>query len=89
VLASVPDGKITPFLEGGISPLQGGSKAAGQISPDGKWVAYESNETGEWKSSSRLFTPQAGNCRCRDRRSTAPMIADASAHNLLQRSALL
>lgn len=24
------------------------SKADGQISPDGKWVAYESDENGEW-----------------------------------------
>ena len=26
-----------------------GNKADGQISPDGKWVAYESDETGEWE----------------------------------------
>jgi len=59
VLVSVPDGKITPLLEGKGSALQGGGKATGQISPDGKWVAYESNETGEWEVFITTF-PTAG-----------------------------
>jgi serine/threonine protein kinase/Tol biopolymer transport system component len=42
ILVSVSDGAMTPFLEGG-------AKRNGQISPDGKWVAYESNETGNWE----------------------------------------
>ena len=42
VLVSAADGKMTTFLEGG-------AKLNGQISPDGKWVAYESNETSDWE----------------------------------------
>jgi eukaryotic-like serine/threonine-protein kinase len=42
MLVSVPDGKVTTFLEGG-------AKRNGQIAPDGKWAAYESNETGDWE----------------------------------------
>ena len=37
------DKKVVPFLPGG------GNKADGQFSPDGKWVAYQSDETGEWE----------------------------------------
>jgi eukaryotic-like serine/threonine-protein kinase len=40
-VVSLPDKKVSPFLPGH------GDKADGQISPDGKWVAYESDETGE------------------------------------------
>ncbi len=40
---SLPDKKVSPFLPGKSD------KADGQISPDGKWVAYESDETGEWE----------------------------------------
>ena len=52
ILVSVPDGKTTPFLEGG-------AKRNGQISPDDKWVAYESNETGDWEVFITTF-PTAG-----------------------------
>ncbi len=41
-IISLPDDKLAPFLPGG-------NKADGQISPDGKWVAYESDETGDWE----------------------------------------
>ena len=38
------DGNLhKPFLSGK------GTQAYGQISPDGKWVAYASNETGDWE----------------------------------------
>ena len=43
VLVSLADKKVVPFLPGRTN------KANGQISPDGKWVAYESDETGEWQ----------------------------------------
>ena len=42
-MVSVKDKKVVPFLSGG------GNKADGQFSPDGKWVAYQSDETGEWE----------------------------------------
>jgi Tol biopolymer transport system component len=54
VLTSVPDGKMTTFLEGG------GAKLNGQISPDGKWVAYESTETGDWEIFITTFPTAAG-----------------------------
>jgi hypothetical protein len=36
-------GKTTPFLGGKASETNG------MISPDGKWVAYASNDSGEWE----------------------------------------
>ena len=42
-LISLADKKVVPFLPSRTN------KANGQISPDGKWVAYESDETGEWQ----------------------------------------
>jgi dipeptidyl aminopeptidase/acylaminoacyl peptidase len=42
-LLTVPDGKAQPFLEGR------GNQLTAQISPDGKWVAYQSDESGEWE----------------------------------------
>jgi len=42
-VVSVKDKSVTPFLPGQSN------KADGQISPDGKWVAYQSDESGEWE----------------------------------------
>ena len=42
-LLSVAGGEPTRFLSGK------GSEANGQISPDGKWVAYASDESGAWE----------------------------------------
>jgi hypothetical protein len=39
----VASGKTTPFLAGKASETNG------MISPDGKWVAYASNDSGEWE----------------------------------------
>ncbi len=50
-IISLKDKKVTPFLPGK------GDKADGQISPDGKWVAYESDETGDWEV---YITPYPG-----------------------------
>lgn len=43
LLVSADGNQHKPFLNGK------GTQAYGQISPDGKWVAYASNETGDWE----------------------------------------
>jgi len=43
VLVDAASGKETPFLAGKASETNG------MISPDGKWVAYASNDSGEWE----------------------------------------
>jgi Tol biopolymer transport system component len=47
------DGKVTEFLPG---PAE---QSNGQISPDGKWVIYSSNESGDWEIYATPF-PKAG-----------------------------
>jgi eukaryotic-like serine/threonine-protein kinase len=42
-LVNVADGKLTPLL------ATNASETNGQISPDGKWLAYASNESGDWE----------------------------------------
>ena len=42
-MVTLPSGKAEPFLEGR------GNQLTAQISPDGKWVAYQSDESGEWE----------------------------------------
>jgi Tol biopolymer transport system component len=44
VLVSVQGGKMVPFL------TTKASETNGQISPDGKWVAYASNESADWEA---------------------------------------
>jgi eukaryotic-like serine/threonine-protein kinase len=55
-LALIPaqGGKVTPFLKTAFSTSDG------QISPDGKWVAYDSNESGDWEVYVTTFPGAAG-----------------------------
>jgi Tol biopolymer transport system component len=54
VLVPVGGGTPTQFLTGGASQTNG------QISADGKWVAYASNESGEWEIYVTTFPGAAG-----------------------------
>ena len=54
VLIDVSTGKKVPFGAGK------GSRTNGQISPDGKWVAYTSNETGDWEIYATTFPNLVG-----------------------------
>lgn len=53
-LAPTDGGPLHPFLVGS------GSQTNGQISPDGKWVVYASNETGDWEIYATTFPTAAG-----------------------------
>jgi serine/threonine protein kinase len=53
-LIPVADGEPTRFLAGK------GSEVNGQISPDGKWVAYASDESGTWEIYVTSFPGAAG-----------------------------
>jgi eukaryotic-like serine/threonine-protein kinase len=55
-LALIPasGGKIVPFL------ATNASETNGQISPDGKWVAYASNESGDWEIYVTTFPAASG-----------------------------
>jgi len=53
-LVPADGGNPTPFQEGG------GRKNNGQISPDGKWVAYASDESGNWEIYATTFPGAAG-----------------------------
>ena len=54
VLVPVAGGNSTPFL------ASKASETNGQISPDGKWVAYASNESGNWEIYVTTFPGAAG-----------------------------
>jgi serine/threonine protein kinase/Tol biopolymer transport system component len=54
VLLSPSSGNMTPFLTTKTSETNG------MISPDGKWVAYASNESGDWEIYVTTFPTAAG-----------------------------
>ena len=65
-LMSLPDGRGRPFLEGR------GNQLSGQISPDGKWVAYQSDESGEWEVYISPFPNGGGKLQVSQRGGTQP-----------------
>jgi Tol biopolymer transport system component len=54
VLVPASGGEPAPFL------ATKGDESNGQISPDGKWVAYASNESGEWEVYVTTFPDASG-----------------------------
>jgi eukaryotic-like serine/threonine-protein kinase len=54
VMLSTSGNKMTPFL------ISQASESNGMISPDGKWVAYASNESGDWEIYVTAFPTAAG-----------------------------
>jgi eukaryotic-like serine/threonine-protein kinase len=54
VLINLKGGKSEPFLKSTAS------QSNGQISPDGKWAAYASNESGDWEIYVTTFPAGAG-----------------------------
>lgn len=54
VLLTVLGAKMTPFLS------TKSNETNGQISPDGKWVAYASNESGDWEIYVTTFPTASG-----------------------------
>ena len=54
VLMAAASGKLVPFLTSDASTTDG------QISPDGKWAAYASNESGDWEVYVTTFPTAAG-----------------------------
>ena len=54
VVVPVDGGKPRPFLSGP------GNKMNGQISPDGKWATYTSDETGDWEIYATTYPAGAG-----------------------------
>jgi Tol biopolymer transport system component len=57
VLVPASGGQMTPFL---AAPDNKTSESNGQISPDGKWVAYASNESGDWEIYVTTFPSAVG-----------------------------
>ena len=53
-LVTLADGKVTQLV------LGNGSESNGQISPDGKWLAYSSDESGNWEIYVTTFPGAAG-----------------------------
>jgi Tol biopolymer transport system component/tRNA A-37 threonylcarbamoyl transferase component Bud32 len=51
---SLETGRATPLLHGTADEIQG------RFSPDSRWIAYSSNETGRWEVFVESFPPSAG-----------------------------
>jgi eukaryotic-like serine/threonine-protein kinase len=66
VLIDVKSGKKSPFIVARFSVTNG------QISPDGKWVAYASNESGDWEIYVTTFPDPAGKWQVSRRGGTEP-----------------
>jgi Tol biopolymer transport system component len=54
VVVRASDGKVVPFL------ATKANETSGQISPDGRWVAYASDESGDWEIYVTSFPGAAG-----------------------------
>jgi eukaryotic-like serine/threonine-protein kinase len=54
VVVHVSEGKMVPFL------ATKANETSGQISPDGRWVAYASDESGDWEIYVTSFPDAAG-----------------------------
>ena len=64
---SLQDRKVTPFLHGEFD------ENTGDFSPDGRWVAYESNESGRYEIYVQPFPGPGGKWQVSTNGGTAPV----------------